>query len=81
MGLRGRLTVRYQTFYLEIYWTGEVTALEAPTSLLTVAETEAIVCTSVVPVGGVPENVNGTETVNWPPKPWDVLLSNQSAAA
>jgi hypothetical protein len=38
--------------------------MEAPTLLLIVAETEAIVCSREVPVGGVPENVNGTETVN-----------------
>ena len=81
MGLLVHLIVRYHTFYREIYWIGEVTALEVPTSLLTVAETEAIVCTSVVPVGGVPEKVNGTETVNWPPNPWDVLVSNHAAAA
>ena len=46
------------------YWIGDVTELEAPTLLLIVAETEAIVCNRAVPVGGVPENVNGTETVN-----------------
>jgi hypothetical protein len=57
------------------YWTGVVTALEVPTALLIVTETDAMVCTSSVPLGGVPEKVNGTETVNWPPKPWDAVLS------
>jgi hypothetical protein len=58
-----------------------LTELEAPTALLTVAETEAMVCRSVVPVGGVPENVKGTETVNSPPRPCEVVLWNQTAEA
>ena len=49
--------------------------------MLTVPDAEAIVCNRAVPVGGVPENVNGTETVNWPPKLWEAVLSNESAAA
>ena len=63
------------------YWMGDVTALEVPTALLIVAERDLIVCTRAVPVGGVPENVNGTVTVNCPPNPTDAVLSNQAAAA
>ena len=46
-----------------------------------VTETEAMVCNRSVPAGGVPAKVNGIETVNWPPKPWDAVLSNQAVAA
>ena len=58
------MIVRRLIICADPYWIGDVTALEAPTLLLIVAETEAIVCNRAVPAGGVPENVNGTETVN-----------------
>jgi hypothetical protein len=60
---------------------GVVTALEVPVELLTVAEAEAMVCSRVMPVGGVPEKVNGTEIVNRPPKAWEAELSNHAGAA
>src|SRR5579864_3118046 len=59
---------------------GVVTELEAPTSLLTVAETEAIDCRSVRVAATVPENVNGIDTVNCPPKLWEAVLWNQTVA-
>jgi hypothetical protein len=54
---------------------------DAPRSLLTVAEMEAMVCNSVFPVGGVPCRVNGKVTVNWPPKDCEPALWNHSVAA
>lgn len=62
------------------YWIGPLTELEVPTLLLIVAEKEAMVWSSVSPVGTVPEKVNGTETVNCPPKACEAVLSNQTVA-
>lgn len=63
------------------YWMVELTELEVPTELLIVAEMDEIAWDRTVPVGGVPENVNGTVTVNSPPEAFDAVLSNQAFAA
>jgi hypothetical protein len=57
-----------------IYGSGVATEFDVPTSLLTVAEMEAMVCNRVSPVGGVPCNVKGKVTVNWPPKACEAVL-------
>ena len=70
-----------QAIRLEPYWIGPLTELEAPTLLLIVAEKEAMVWSNVSPLGTVPAKVNGTETVNSPPKAWEAVLSNQTVAS
>jgi hypothetical protein len=46
-----------------------LTALDAPTALLIVADTDVIDCNREVLVGTVPAKLKGTETVKLPPKP------------
>ena len=55
--------------------------MDVPRSLLTVTATDAMVCNSVFPVGGVPCRVNGSVTVNWPPNACEAVLWNQSVVA
>ena len=55
-------------------------ALEVPTELLRVADTEAMLPVRVWPVPTVPLRVKGTVTVNWPPKASDAVLANHAAA-
>jgi hypothetical protein len=61
------------------YGTFTWTELEAPSSLLIVAETEAMLLTGV---GSAAElwNVNEIAVVNWPPKACEAVLLNQAAA-
>ena len=55
-----------------------VMELEVPTPLATVTATEAILLSTVCPVGNVPAKVNGILNVNWPPNACEAVLSNHT---
>src|SRR5580700_4948433 len=52
--------------------------LEVPTPFETVTVTEAMLLSTVCPVGSVPANVNGILNVNWPPNALEAVLPNHT---
>src|ERR1700722_103462 len=51
---------------------------EVPTAFATVTAREAILLSTVCPVGTVPWNVKGMFKVNWPPNAREAVLPNQT---
>src|SRR5580700_9996442 len=51
---------------------------DVPTPFATVSATEAILLSTVWPVGTVPWNVKGMFSVNWPPNAREAVLPNHT---